>query len=264
MSESGCSSDRPETLLCHLTAIESLSHGSRVKWKVKVRESEKESRVIVLEDPDTEQSYSDHDAVLFSSETPNPSVTTDQATQQGTTQDYCRSILEQLNLGNTIKQRSKTGILQIFIDESIDLSGQPSIHALRWELLERSSFFEACGCSVQVTRIYNSARYNCGPPLSLSFQTPIRILLVIARSWQLAPPSSRSHEHFADISPDVVQDTLRDIMKICRQRGQPFTVHVAPGGFKGLMEHLELQKSAGIVYDMVHFDLHGRINPLAL
>lgn len=261
MSKSGCQPDPRQTSVCELTAVESFTLGPRRRWRVKVEGLEKEPRFIELEDPATTKSYSDHDTALFSSETPSPSPTADEATRQRKARDYCRSILKQLDLIKAIEQRPKTGILQVFINESIGASGQPSIHALRWELLEHSSYLEPCDCSIQITRIYNSFRYNHCPTSNPSFKTPTRILLVIARSWQLAPSSSRAYGHFADISPDVVETTLRETIKTCRQRGQPFTVHLAPSGFDRLVNHLEQQKRGGIVYDMVHLDLHGRINP---
>ncbi|RSM04738.1 hypothetical protein BHE90_007971 [Fusarium euwallaceae] len=262
MSLGASSTSRLTKRILSITATECLSRGPLRKWMVNVDEPGQASRHVELEDPNDSKSYTDHDSFLSSPEARTLSQCADDDTRQTRIQTYCGSIGRQLGLDELTDLQSSKGNLEIYVYENIHEDEHCSIHGLRWELLEHHTFTETCGYTIRVTRICNGSWSN-DPSLQIGHQKiPTRVLLVVARSWQLAPPTIHPNDHYADLSPDLIYHTLRELARFRRQQGRPFTIHVVrSGGIDALKSHLQTAKLSRMPYDMIHFDLHGRINP---
>ncbi|RMJ13486.1 hypothetical protein CDV36_006869 [Fusarium kuroshium] len=258
----GSSGSHLTTRILEITVTRCLSRGPLRKWVVNVDEPGQALRSIELEDPDDSRSYTEHDTFLSSPDARIRSKRVDDDIRQTRIQTYCRSIGRQLGLDEMTDPRNKKGNLKIYVCESVHETERCSIHGLRWELLEHNAFTEACGYRIQVTRICNGFRPNDLYLRRFHHQTPTRVLLVVARSWQLAPPTPHPNDHYADLSPDLVQYTLCRLARFCRQQGRTFILHIVrPGGIDALTKHLQTAKLSNLSYDMIHFDLHGRISP---
>ncbi|RSL45198.1 hypothetical protein CEP51_016122, partial [Fusarium floridanum] len=256
----GSSANHLATCTWEITVAKCLWRRPVRKWVVNVDEPGRALRSIELEDPDDSRSYTEHDSFLSSPDARIRSERVDDDTRQTRIQTYCASMGRQLGLDEMTDLRNKKGTLKIYVRENVHESERCSIHGLRWELLEHSAF--TCGYTIQVTRICSGFRPNDLCVRGYHHQTPARVLLVVARSWQLSPPTPHSNDHYADLSPDLVHQTLCQLARFCRQQGRPFTLHIVrPGGIEGLENHLRTAKLSKITYDMIHFDLHGRISP---
>ncbi|KAI1105414.1 hypothetical protein F4804DRAFT_341165 [Jackrogersella minutella] len=99
----------------------------------------------------------------------------------------------------------------------------------------------------------------CHQPSSLAAtQTEYRILLVIARSFK-----RDIDQKYVDYRPSLIQGPLLNIARRTKERGITPKLHidvVRPGTVEELDEYLK--PSCEKPYDIVHFDLHGKIGPV--
>ncbi|RSL83171.1 hypothetical protein CEP52_016788 [Fusarium oligoseptatum] len=202
----GSSANHLATCTWEITVAKCLWRRPVRKWVVNVDEPGRALRSIELEDPDDSRSYTEHDSFLSSPDARIRSERVDDDTRQTRIQTYCASMGRQLGLDEMTDLRNKKGTLKIYVRENVHESERCSIHGLRWELLEHSAF--TCGYTIQVTRICSGFRPNDLCVRGYHHQTPARVLLVVARSWQLSPPTPHSNDHYADLSPDLVHQTL--------------------------------------------------------
>ncbi|OPB44984.1 hypothetical protein A0O28_0091220 [Trichoderma guizhouense] len=143
-------------------------------------------------------------------------------------------------------------------EKSINKAG--GIHCLAWELLESVSVRSPLmrNLRLRVTRVSDFASQPTrplGPPRSLSSvqvnpNSSFYVLLVIARDF------SRSGAD-RDPEPDLAQWPLMNVQKKLRSR--LLLEVVRPGSIEELDEHLKVRASHGVQFNLVHFDLHGRI-----
>ncbi|KAL6799569.1 hypothetical protein GGI42DRAFT_58345 [Trichoderma sp. SZMC 28013] len=134
------------------------------------------------------------------------------------------------------------------------------IHCLAWELLESVRSPLMRNLRLRVTRVSDFAIASqlarpLGPPRSLSSvqanpNGSFYVLLVIARDF------SRSGAD-RDPEPDLAQWPLMNVQKKLRSR--LLLEVVRPGSIEELDEHLKVRAGHGVQFNLVHFDLHGRI-----
>ncbi|CAH0057013.1 unnamed protein product [Clonostachys solani] len=221
-----------------------------------------QSRVHIdkFEDPFEKGQYALHDDYLTPSEkkAEAPAATTDDPDIHCRIELYCEKLVTQLRLENV-----KAKKLRIFVNEDPRTEAKSSIHCLLWELLEHRICKDKWGYDIQVTRIISCVKPNAVLPLALrdASQT-CRVLLVVARSWQLVSTSHNPPYGYLDIPPKTVHHTLCKLVEYLDQSWRPsrLKLHVVrPGTLEELKRHLELAKGKGFEYDMIHLDMHGRL-----
>lgn len=179
-------------------------------------------------------------------------------------QAYGETLLAQLGLFRPRVLRTGITEAQLVIVEQHDSSEEvPSsraggIHCLAWELLESVRSPLMPDLRLRVTRVSDFAgrpSRPLGPPRSLSSvqvnpNGVFHVLLVIARDF------TRSGAE-RDPEPDLAQWPLMSVQKKLRSR--LLLEVVRPGGIEELDEHLKVRAGHGVQFNLVHFDLHGRI-----
>ncbi|KAH6603268.1 hypothetical protein Trco_008043 [Trichoderma cornu-damae] len=177
---------------------------------------------------------------------------------------YGEALLGQLGLFGPRVLRADVAEAQLVVVERHDSpdggapDGAGGIHCLAWELLESVRAPPAPSLRLRVTRASEFAGRPWlppGPPRSLSgVQASLggvfHVLLVIARDF------SRSGTE-RDPEPDLAQWPLMSLQKKLRSR--LLLEVVRPGSIEELDEHLRVRAGHGVQFNLVHFDLHGRI-----
>ncbi|SPJ70282.1 uncharacterized protein FTOL_00010 [Fusarium torulosum] len=239
-----------------ITARQCLSRGPRRRWLVVVAQSGQPSRDVILEDPAPRENYAGHDAFLLSPEATNHPRTVNDNDRQLRVQVYCESLGSQLGVQNT------TGLLKIYVCETVHDANEAvhdadncSIHSLLWELLEHDAYTQSYRnrFEVRITRIFTSVG-STALPVGLRYpERPVRALLVVSRSWQLAPANAGTR--YADIPPRLVHHTLCQLTSFLAKEGRShrFKIHVVrPGGMNELKRHLECARHSNVFVDSSH------------
>ncbi|KAG6038559.1 hypothetical protein E4U41_004070 [Claviceps citrina] len=133
------------------------------------------------------------------------------------------------------------------------------IHCLAWELLESVQVPHLPEMRLRVTRVSDFPSRRClrPPPTAQRLATiqadpnaTFKILLVIARDF------SRTGVE-RDPEPDLAQWPLMNLQKKLRSR---LTLEIVrPGSLEELNQHLKLRFEQKVTFNLIHFDLHGRI-----
>ncbi|KAK0639649.1 hypothetical protein B0T16DRAFT_246826 [Cercophora newfieldiana] len=142
---------------------------------------------------------------------------------------------------------------------------QHTIHKLAWELLETIPTPHAHNqrrYTVGVTRRVTYSRMRTGPAKSFQDvqQDPkatFTILLVIARDL------SNPKKH--DLNPDIAQYPLMALQQHFRKEGRKSRLYVEvvrPGTLPELESHLQHRARLNVTFNLVHFDMHGKLLPL--
>ncbi|KAJ6788155.1 hypothetical protein PWT90_03256 [Aphanocladium album] len=179
---------------------------------------------------------------------------------------YAHSLLSQLRLREDLL-RPKATDLQIYVVEhhesDHDGAAADGIHCLAWELLESIRLPKLPNLRLRVSRVTDfPARRTMRGLMSPKMQTlaqiqadsaaMFKILLVVARDF------SRSGAD-RDAEPDLAQFPLMNVQKKLRSR--MLLEVVRPGCVEDLGEHLRTRALQGVIFNLVHFDLHGQVLP---
>ncbi|KAF2822308.1 hypothetical protein CC86DRAFT_98122 [Ophiobolus disseminans] len=239
--------------------------GHRI-WTVLVAVNEEEGVPKTLTDPFTEAEYS--------SRTKSASgIVLDTKSAE----DYFNKLVSQLGLESVARQGRPHRQISIHEELNKDNKGnrgksneirEPSIYCLLWEVLERVNFWQHCALtSVKLCRTWTCDAAEAGlfgQQVRRSSRLPThgaeyRILLVIARSFRQS-----QEDRYCDYRPGVVLGPLLKIAAWCNQRDHLPRVRVdvvRPGTFGELK--CELERNKGRPYDIVHLDMHGKIDKSA-
>jgi hypothetical protein len=142
----------------------------------------------------------------------------------------------------------------------IEIRGSAAFQRLHWEALkDNQSGVEDSLLALQVdiirmpliTRECNPADEQSSRPRWLLPSRPLNILLVVAR-----PAGAR------DVGLRVISRPLLDVLQAVssHENRRPRLDVVRPGSFEELQAMLERAFSRGLQYDVVHFDLHGKLS----
>ncbi|KAG6003092.1 hypothetical protein E4U21_002395 [Claviceps maximensis] len=252
----------------------------RREWKVSIRVNDRAPILAQILDPFIEADYETvFESYLRSSDGPRgkaegllPDPDTDELVDISLAEDriqaYGRTLFDQLDqqmklftpgFGNDISDLEA----QIYVVEHYD-SNQTNkviggIHCLAWELLESVQIPHLPNLRLRVTRIsdFPSRRGLRPPPIEQRLaatqadpNAAFKILLVIARDF------SRTGVE-RDPEPDLAQWPLMNLQKRLRSR---LTLEIVrPGSLEELEQHLNLRSKQKVTFNLIHFDLHGRI-----
>ncbi|KAL7929806.1 hypothetical protein V8C35DRAFT_314379 [Trichoderma chlorosporum] len=247
---------------------------SKRSWQVAVQVNKQPEAVITITDPFLEDDYKIFDDYLRNSDRPHWSPQsleqedsgTDGVSQaEGCIHLYGEVLLTELGLLRPGVLRTGSTEVQLVIVETHDyhdeekaVSKTGGIHCLAWELLESVRTPLMRNLRLRVTRVSDFAGQPSrplGPPRSLSSAQAnpngvFHVLLVIARDF------SRSGAE-RDPEPDLAQWPLMNVQKKLRSR--LLLEVVRPGSIEELDEHLKVRAGHGVQFNLIHFDLHGRI-----
>ncbi|GJN82001.1 hypothetical protein PLIIFM63780_005537 [Purpureocillium lilacinum] len=177
--------------------------------------------------------------------------------------EYSENLLAQIELGAGIFGFGATEA-QIFVVEHHDVDPTSKtlggIHCLAWELLEAVQAAHLPKLRLRVSRIIDfPARrgLRAPPPLMAPLaavqadqSAQFKVLLVVARDFARTDAGR-------DPEPDLAQWPLMRFQKKLRSR--MLLEVVRPGSREELERHLQLRASQRVEFNLVHFDLHGRI-----
>lgn len=125
----------------------------------------------------------------------------------------------------------------------IEVEGDAAFHGLPWELLHHEEFPRSLGVPL-VRRLKGQRRVVASPPLA----SELRILIVTARPGGLADVDQR-----AIVGPLLREDRWG-------QHTPPRIEVLRSGSYSRLGERLLRREREGRPYQVVHFDMHGRLN----
>ncbi|KAK4445445.1 hypothetical protein QBC34DRAFT_441671 [Podospora aff. communis PSN243] len=139
---------------------------------------------------------------------------------------------------------------------------QHAIHKLAWELLEDPGDLRHRNgdrYTIGVTRRVVYSKMRTGPAKSfrdvqLDPKATFRILLVIARNL------SNPKKH--DLTPDIAQYPLMMLQEKFRKESRKSRLYVEivrPGTLAELDSHLRNRWRHGVKFNLVHFDMHGKV-----
>jgi hypothetical protein len=244
---------------------------ARRVWPVSVRLNHARVGVDVVQDPLLEPEYeSVLESYLHSSDRPRWSPQSlsldddggddDLVRKEDRIRQYGEDLVQQLGLWTADFTRGVTEC-QIYVVEHRNASDDtPGIHCLAWELVEAVTIPRHPKLRLRVTRVSDlpAPAFLAPPdhsPQSLSAAqadqaATFRVLLIVARDF-----SRRGSER--DPEPDLAQWPLMGIQK--RLRGRMILEVVRPGSCEMLEEHLKMRAGQGVRFNLVHFDLHGRV-----
>ncbi|MCJ1404376.1 hypothetical protein MMC11_007601 [Xylographa trunciseda] len=174
---------------------------------------------------------------------------------------YGRSLVRQLRLGELMNDLWKgdgqnSVLLEIFVEESGHSAptGEDSVHRLFWECLENVDHWGVPNpprCVVVQRRILYQADHELSAPgRSRGPETPFSVLLVTARDCSTTVTRAR------EIDPYEIASILLDMRRTLSDSAHPATLAfeiVRPGTYSAFKSHLSSK------FDLVHFDLHGKI-----
>ncbi|GAB0134781.1 hypothetical protein EsDP_00003138 [Epichloe bromicola] len=254
----------------------------RREWRVSIRVNDREPTTAYIEDPFIEADYttvleeylqsSDRPRWSAQSLVPDVSLVPDAedldeiSLAEDRIRAYARRLFDQLEQQADLFPtgvNNDTTETQIYVAEHHD-SDQTDrvvggIHCLAWELLESVQIPHLPKLCLRVTRVsdFPARRYLRPPPTAQRLATvqanpnaTFKILLVIARDF------SRTGAE-RDPEPDLAQWPLMNLQKRLRSR---LTLEIVrPGSLEELERHLELRSEQKVTFNLVHFDLHGRV-----
>ncbi|XXH02803.1 hypothetical protein Hte_009190 [Hypoxylon texense] len=184
---------------------------------------------------------------------------------------YFNALFKQLNL-NCCRGTDRRISIHEDVTKVSQSSDFASVHSLLWEVLEHPDFWP-CNQSdggtpvkrVRLSRTLNVLSTGASvtpagrqPSTIAATQAEYRVLLIIARSFK-----KDSDQRYVDYRPNLIQGPLLKIARKAKQRGIAPKVHidvVRPGTIEELDEYLDPKSDKS--YDIVHFDLHGKIGPV--
>ena len=245
----------------------------RRKWRVSVRVNDHDASSAVLEDPFLEVQYrSVFEQYLRSSDRPRWSSQAlageeeeeeDIDRSEDLIRSYGENLFAQLELQTGLFTHGDAEA-QLYVVEHYDndqtAKAASGVHCLAWELLESVQIARLPKLRLRVTRISDFPARRLLQPMQAPPQrlaavqadpnATFKILLVIARDF------SRSGAE-RDPEPDLAQWPLMNLQKKLRSR---LTLEIVrPGSLEELERHLEIRAAQNVQFNLVHFDLHGRI-----
>jgi hypothetical protein len=244
----------------------------RRQWEVTIRVNNLEEAQATIVDPFVEGEYlTVFESYLRDSDRPKWSThrLTAEADEYAVSraedeiQSYAMALLDSLDLDTSYFSSVATEC-QVFIIQhhgsrhSQPPSNRPDIHCLAWELLEQVRIHGLPNLRLRVTRISDFSTplqrpYRILQPLStIQADTSkiFKILLVVARDFSRTGPER-------DPEPDLAQWPLMSVQKKLKSR--LLLEVVRPGTVEELRVHLRARAGQGVRFNLVHFDLHGRI-----
>ncbi|KAK0392065.1 hypothetical protein NLU13_1563 [Sarocladium strictum] len=247
---------------------------NRRQWDVTIRVNNLEETQATIIDPFTEGEYlTIFENYLRDSDRPkwSPHRLTTEAQNdeyefpraEEDIQAYAMALLDGLDLNASCFSSAATECQMYIIqhhrtESSRSATNTPDIHCLAWELLEQIEIPGLPNLRLRVTRISDFATpvhrpYRILQPLSTvqaDTSKIFKILLVVARDFSRTGPER-------DPEPDLAQWPLMSVQKKLRSR--LLLEVVRPGSVEELRVHLQSRERQGIRFNLVHFDLHGRI-----
>ncbi|PNY28581.1 TPR repeat-containing protein [Tolypocladium capitatum] len=243
----------------------------RRSWRVSIRINDRDAVSAVMVDPFQEVQYRTVlETYLRSSDRPRWSAQSlteaddgadEAARAEDLMQEYGESLLSQLGLETGLFGVGTTEA-QIYVVEHHDVDPTSKtlggVHCLAWELLEAVHIAHLPKLRLRVTRVsdFPAPRFLCpARPSPLAAiqadrNAQFKILLVIARDFTRTGAER-------DPEPDLAQWPLMRLQK--KLRGRLLLELVRPGSREDLERHLELRTAQNVEFNLVHFDLHGRI-----
>ncbi|KAK5995955.1 hypothetical protein PT974_04375 [Cladobotryum mycophilum] len=178
-------------------------------------------------------------------------------------QAYGESLLGQLGLTPGALRPNATQALIYVVEHHEAGADVPNraggVHCLAWELLESVKVPRMAKLQLRITRIsdFPGRSYRLFPKpmqqlltVQANHSGVFHVLLVIARDF------SRTGAE-RDPEPDLAQWPLMSVQK--RLRSRMLLEIVRPGSLEELEDHLRTRAALGMQFNLVHFDLHGRI-----
>jgi hypothetical protein len=235
------------------------SNSNRRQWDVTIRVNNLEETQATIIDPFVEGEYlTVFESYLRDSDRPkwSPHRLTAEADEYEFTraeddiQSYAMALLDGLDLNTSCFSPGATECQIYIIQNHKSKHGQtstnyPDVHCLAWELLEQLQIPGLPNLRLRVTRISDFET-----PLHRPYRKIFKILLVVARDF------SRTGAE-RDPEPDLAQWPLMSVQKKLRSR--LLLEVVRPGSVEELRVHLKSRDGQGVRFNLVHFDLHGRI-----
>lgn len=244
------------------------------KWRVSIRvNNNAPTTSVYIEDPFLEVDYKNifeqylrsSDLPIWSTQNliPDEEGLDDIAVAEHRIEEYGRQLFDQLDKSTNLF-RNGASEAQIYVvehhDSDVINSSIGGIHCLAWELLESVHIPELPKLRLRVTRVSDfPARRLLEPPgpagqrlaaIQADPNATFKILLVIARDFTRTGAER-------DPEPDLAQWPLMNLQKKLRSR---LTLEIVrPGSLEELDRHLETRATQGVEFNLVHFDLHGRI-----
>ncbi|TWU78308.1 hypothetical protein ED733_008429 [Metarhizium rileyi] len=243
------------------------------KWTVSIRVNNEAPRLADIEDPFLQVDYKTvFEQYLRSSDRPrwsSQSLIPDQdgldeiALAEKRIEDYAKDLFDQLDKSTNLFRGGESEA-QIYVAEHHESAvvnrAVGGIHCLAWELLESVELQRLPNLRLRVTRVSDfPARRLLPPPrpddkrlagIQADPNATFKILLVIARDF------SRTGAE-RDPEPDLAQWPLMNLQKKLRSR---LTLEIVrPGSLEELDRHLDIRAKQNVEFNLVHFDLHGRI-----
>ncbi|KAI1452948.1 hypothetical protein F4805DRAFT_445286 [Annulohypoxylon moriforme] len=233
------------------------------KWVVAVAVNGQPERTTDLVDPFTEEEYHKNNH--------NKLQRGNLELDQGRTEKYFNGLFDQLGLSCCRKKDCRISVHEDVtrISETSDFA---SIHSLLWEVLEHPDFWPCSELSetppvkrVRLSRTLNvlskgliTTTVDRRASNLITTQAEYRVLLVIARSFKKS-----IDQRYVDYPASLIQGPLLNIARRTKERGITPKLHidvVRPGTVEELDEYLK--PGCEKPYDIVHFDLHGKIGPV--
>ncbi|KAG8409904.1 hypothetical protein J3458_018981 [Metarhizium acridum] len=269
---------RPHELEAESTTTSSNGKGSnpavrKRKWRVSIRVNNNAPTLADIEDPFRQVDYKGvFEQYLRSSDRPrwgSQNLIPDQegldaiALAEKRIEEYGRLLFDQLD-NQTSFFKTGDSEAQIYVVEHHDYhavgNAAGGIHCLAWELLESVEIARLPKLRLRVTRVSDfPARRLLQPPrpdgqrlagIQADPNATFKILLVIARDF------SRTGAE-RDPEPDLAQWPLMNLQKRLRSR---LTLEIVrPGSLEELDRHLGIRAKQKVEFNLVHFDLHGRL-----
>lgn len=253
------------------TAAISDTAAARRTWKVTIQANNLSAAIAaIITDPFLEAEYNVFEDYLRNSDRQHWSLhkeledgTDDMSRAEAEDQMkiYGQTLLGQIGLLEPGMLREGVTEVQLVIAEHHDDASEQvpgGIHCLAWELVEFAKF-PLPGLRLRVTRVSDFAHRPVPRPLrpwrslssmQASVNGVFHVLLVIARDF-----SRRGAAR--DPEPDLAQWPLMSVQKKLKSR--LLLEVVRPGSIEELDEHLKVRAGHGVLFNLVHFDLHGRI-----
>lgn len=247
----------------------------RRSWDVTIQVNKQPESIITITDPFLEAEYKDiFEDYLRNSDRQHWSLQSLELEDSGTDgvsltegriHAYGEILLAQLGLLRPRVLRTGSTEVQLVVVEHYDshedeksINKAGGIHCLAWELLESVRSPLMRNLRLRVTRVSDFASQPArplGPLRSLSSiqvnpNGSFYVLLVIARDFSRFGADR-------DPEPDLAQWPLMNVQKKLRSR--LLLEVVRPGSIEELDEHLKVRAGHGVQFNLVHFDLHGRI-----
>lgn len=244
----------------------------KLKWRVLIRVNNNEQMTTYIEDPFLEVDYKTvfeqylHGSLhqhhsSMGSQFPNEDTSDKLAIIESRIDEYGKALFNQLEEATNLFYPGSSEA-QIYVLEHHDSNAIQSAvsgpHCLAWELLESLEIPRFPKLRLRITRIgdFPTPRFppapadQCLAAIQANPESTFKILLVIARNF--TPTSGELSSE-----PGLAQWPIMMLQKELRSR---LTVEIVrPGSFEGLYSHLAERAEQGIIFNIVHFDSHGRI-----